>query len=264
MWSIEAAEQAYQESIRADGNFPYGQVRLASLLALRYRYREARVMLTGLLATRPDYCPARIQLGQILGHLGHLEEAVSVLREATTNPEYEVSARLALVELYLQANLPVEAVSCAQIAASSRPDAQTYSALAGAFLAAGDMQKADSAAATAVEKDPLSADAHLALARVQRARGQLNDALRETRRGIELSPYSVEALELAGLLFQATGEFQKCAEFWQRALTLNPWQAELHRRLGDVLGPKLGDWSGAQRHLVEYVNLEKLRTEAAK
>jgi len=183
--------------------------------------------------------------------------------DAATSPEDEVDARLALVELYLRAGRAQDAVACAQIAASCRPDGQTYAALCSAFLAAGDIAKAETAALTAVEKDTLSAEAHLALARVLRAQARPDEALKETNRALELNPYLVEGLELAGALREAAGDFEKCAGFLQKALELNPWNAQLHHRLSEILGPKLGDRAGADQHLKEYAELERMRTEAA-
>jgi len=264
MWQLDVAQRAYEESVRADGDFPYGKVRLAALATARAQYGQARTMITNLLAAKPSYCPARIELGRLLAQLGLFREAIAVLKDATSNLDYEVDARLVLVELYLDANLPEEAVACAQIAASARPDGQSYAALADAFLAAGDKANAEVAAASAVEKEPLSASPHISAARVLQAMQKPEDALKEANRALELNPYSVDALELAGWLCQASGDSRKCAEFWQRALTLDPCRAELHRRLADVLGPKLGDWSGANVHLTQYTTLEKARAEAAR
>jgi tetratricopeptide (TPR) repeat protein len=264
MWALDVAQRAYEESVRADGDFPYGKVRLAALATARAQYREARAMLTDLLAVKPSYCPARVELGRLLGQLGHFREAIAVMKDATSSSDYEIDARLVLVELYLDANLPEEAVACAQIAASARPDGQSYAALADAFLAAGDKANAEIAAAAAVEKEPLSAVPHISVARVLQAGEKPEDALKEANRALELNPYSVEALELAGSLCQALGDFRKCSELWQRALALNPCRSELHRRLADVLGPKLGDWSGAHLHLTEYISLEEARAEAAR
>jgi len=264
MWRVEAAQKAYEESAATSGEVAYAKMRLAALFAATGRCKEARDLLTDLLASRPNYVPARIQLGRLLGQLGRAGEAESLLTEATTSAEYEVGARLALAELYLATKQPHKAVTCAQIAASSRPDGQTYAALAEAFLAAGDIPKADSAVATALEQEPLLPRAHLSAALVLQAKGQTQPALEEASRSIEIDPYSVDALELAGSLYQSAGDFRKCAEFWKRALALDPWHAELHRRLGDVLGPQFGDWAAARDHLTEYVNLEKARTEAAR
>jgi len=263
MWMVGLAEQAYQESLKVNSEFPYGKVRLAALLTSQYRFAEARTMLAELLAARPTYDPARIQLGRTLGRIGFVDQAVSVLNAVVTEPEHEVNARLALVEIHIAAGRLPEAVACAQIAASSRPDAQTCLALCDAFLASGDFAKAESAAAMGVQKEPGSALARLAVGRVLQAKGKPEDALKEAGRALELNPYLVEALDLAGSAWQTLGDFQRCAEYWQRALACNPWHAELHRRLGDVLGPKLHDWAGTHEHLTRYVELERMRAAAS-
>ncbi|KPK65670.1 MAG: hypothetical protein AMK73_02270, partial [Planctomycetes bacterium SM23_32] len=265
MWRIPTAERAFAESIAASGDFPYGEVRLAAMEALKGQYAGARTRLDELLARRPDYGPARIQMGRLLGQLGNAAEAAAALKEIATDSEHEVAARIALVEVNLQSTGEgvQQALASAQIAASSRPDAETYSVLSRAFLAAGDPGNAETAARTALERDPRSAAAHLALARVLQARQDLDGALTEVNHALEIDPYLVPALETGGAVWAARGEFRKCAEFWKRALALNPWHADLHRRLSEVLGPRLGDWTGTGEHHQKYVELERMRTEAA-
>jgi tetratricopeptide (TPR) repeat protein len=266
MWRIEEAERAFRESLSAAGEFPYGQVRLAAVEALQREYGEARARLTELLARRPGYAPGRIELARTLSQLDRAEEAVAALKEVTTSAEHEVVARLQLVDVCLSQGLEAaaQAVEHAQIAASARPDAETYAALSRAFLAAGDAGNAETAARTALEKDARAATAHLALARVLLAKEDLDGALNAAERALELDPYLLAALELAGSAWARRGEYRKCAECWERALTMNPWDADLHRRLSEVLGPRLGDWTGTDRHHRRYVELERMRTEAAR
>ncbi|MCK4283351.1 MAG: tetratricopeptide repeat protein, partial [Candidatus Brocadiae bacterium] len=170
MWRTREAHNAYARCLGVDSEFAYGEVRLAAMLARQRRYREAKQRLMDLLAVRLDYHPARIELGRILGELGHVEEALSELAEASKSPEHEASARLAMAAVNLNAARPEEAVRNAQIAAGfSRQDAATYATLCRAFLASGDVDKAQSAAQKALEEDQLSAEAHLAIARVRDA-----------------------------------------------------------------------------------------------
>ncbi len=263
MWRVSTATRAFEESIQANGRFPYGQTRLAAMLALRRRYGEARQLLADLLAVQPEYAPARIVAARILGELAQTQEALASLKEVTRRADHEVEARLALVEVYLEAERPAEAVAPAQIAASSRPDARSFVALSRAFLAAGDPDKAQRAAETALQAAPSSPEAHVALARVLTAQGKPAEALEAADRALGLDPFCVQALEACGEAARAAAEFHRCADFWRRALALNPWDADLHYRLSEVLGPKLGDWTGTEEHLKRYVELEKLRTEAA-
>lgn len=263
MWQVGTAEKAFEDAITADGDYPYARVRRAAMLARRRRYREARSLLTNLLATEPDYHLARIRLGLLLGELRQTEEALSVLQDAATDPQYEVRAHLALVEVHLGAGQVEQAVARAQIAASARPDAQTFAALSRAFLSTGDADKAETAANEALEQDPLDPRAHVALGRALQARGQPDEARKQADRAVELDPYCVDALELSGALWQEARDFRRCAESWQRALALNPWHADLHRRLSDMLGPRLRDWTGTHEHHSKYVELERMRAEAA-
>ena len=263
-WRLDDARQAYESAVELGADYPYARVRLAAVLAAQQQYRPARRLLTALLATRPDYQPARIELGRIRGELGLLDQAVSLLEDAAVSAEYETAARRALATVYLNAGDAQKAIDCAQIAAQSGDDAETYAILSSALLAAGDLDKAEDAARAAIARDDRSAEAHLAMARVLRARGKSEEASAQATRALACNPYCVEALRTAGFIALDAGDFVRCAELWQRALALNPWHAQLHRDLSDVLGPKLGNWTATQEHLLKYVELEAKRQEGAR
>jgi tetratricopeptide (TPR) repeat protein len=262
MWKVDVAVEAFEESIAALGEFPYGRVRLAAMHRTRREYRTARDALTALIARKPDYCPARIELGRLLLELGRLEEAESVLAEATVRPEHEVEARLVLADVHMAADDAAAAVAASQIAAAAQPDGRTYAKLAEAFAAAGDLGLAESAARSAVEKEPTSAEAGVALGRVLLARGDAEGAREAAEQAISLDPFWVPALKLGGAAYGAGGNYQRAAEFWRRAVTLDPWNAEVHRELSAILGRELDDWTGTDEHHKRYVELEKMRAEA--
>ncbi|MFO8006103.1 MAG: tetratricopeptide repeat protein, partial [Candidatus Brocadiia bacterium] len=138
----------------------------------------------------------------------------------------------------------------------------SYAALCEAFLAAGQAEKAQSAAEAALDQSAGSAAAHLAMAQVRRGQGRTEDALAETERALELDPYSVEALRLSGALRRERGELRECAALWQRALALNPWHAQMHFDLSRLLGERLGDTEAAIEHYAQYLELERARIEA--
>jgi tetratricopeptide (TPR) repeat protein len=264
MWDLDVAEKAFRDSINADQPFPYGEVRLAGVLADRLEYREAQAILTDLLARQPDYHLARLELGRILGELGHTEEAVSVLTEATKSREQDADARLAIADVLLMAGRADEAIRAAQEAVQSRPDAETYSMLSAAFLAAGDPSKAETAAMAAVQKDARSSSAHLALAKSLAANGKTDAARDEAATALDLHPYSVEALRFAGSLRRQAGDYRACADLWQRALKLDPWSADLHRLMADLLDRDFNDNAAALEHYRRCFELEDLRAAAAR
>jgi tetratricopeptide (TPR) repeat protein len=256
MWKVDVATGAFEEALAAVGELPYARVRLAATFRIRREYRKALDTLTGLVARQPDYFPARIELGRLLSELGRFDEAVSALDAATVHPDYEAQARLVLVDVHLAAGR-------LEIAAAAMPNEETYAKLAEAFAAAGELGKAESAARTAVEKDTRSAVGLTALGRVLLARGDLEAARECVEKAVALDPFWVPALRLGGAVQKALKDYQKAAELWRRAVTLDPWNAAIHRELSDLLGPDLGDWTGAEQHLKRYVELEKLRAEAS-
>ncbi len=262
MWLIDEAEAQFRRAAQVEADFPYATARLAGVLALQRRYGQAQPLLTKLLAQHPDYLPARLELARLLTEVGQFEEAEAALTEVAKDPEHEPEARIALAELHLASGRPEEAVRNAQIAVSCRSDAASYASLCDAFLAAGQNEKAQSAAMAGLEQSADSARVHLALARVRQVQGRTDEALNEAERALELDPYSVEALRLSGALRRERGELRECAALWQRALALNPWYAQLHFDLSRLLGERLGDTRAAIEHYARYLELERARIEA--
>jgi tetratricopeptide (TPR) repeat protein len=260
MWRIGEAQKAFRQSLQADSQFTYGQVRLAAMLRLQRQYAQAESLLKQVLAQQPDYVPALLELARTWQDLGRTEEALSALQQSI---ERDPAARLFAARLWFEAGDGAEAIRQAQIAVSSRPDAETYVTLSGIFLSSGDTGKAEAAALGAAEKDSFSSAAHLALARAMAAGGKDEPARTETARALELDPYSVEALRFAGNLRAASGDFAGCAELWQRAIDLNPWHAELHWQLARLLSQQLDDSLRAQEHERRYAELEQMRRSAA-
>ncbi|MFO7956663.1 MAG: tetratricopeptide repeat protein [Candidatus Brocadiia bacterium] len=261
MWDIETAQEQFQKAARLGIGFPYARVRLADILALRREYGRAQSELTALLAENPDYAPARISMGRILAELEQVEEAISTLKEVTSDAKHEVAARLALAEVYVAAGRPEQAVRETQIAVSARADAETYGALCRAFMAAEQVDKAASAAKSALSEAPNAPKAHLAMARVHLARGVLEQAIEETTAALDRDPYMFEALRLRGRIRRQMGQLRACAAAWQRALGLNPWAADLHFELSRLLGEQLGDQEDSLRHYARWLELEQRRKQ---
>ncbi len=261
VWRIATAEQQFEKAARLSAGSPHARVRLADILALQRRYGRAQAELTAVLAESPEYAPARISLGRILAELGRPEEAITTLREVTRHPEHEVAARLALAEVYIGQGQAEQAVRETQIAVSARADAQTYAALCDAFLASNQVDKAATAAQSALAKGAAAPEARLAEARVHLARGQLQETLEATAAALERNPYMFEALRLRGAVRREMGQIRDCAALWQRALALNEWAADLHFELSRLLGERLGDHEASLRHYARYLELERKRTQ---
>lgn len=261
MWQIETAQEQFQKAARLGTGFPYARVRLADILALRREYNRAQSELTALLAENPDYAPARVSMGRVLAELEQVEEAISTLKEVTGDAKHEVAARLALAEVYIADDQPEQAVRETQIAVSARADAETYGALCRAFMAAAQVDKAASAARSALSTAPSAPEAHLAMARVHLVRGELEQAIEETATALNRDPYMFEALRLRGRIRREMGQLRACAAAWQRALGLNPWAADLHFELSRLLGEQLGDQEASLHHYARWLELEQRRKQ---
>jgi len=264
LWRTQQAQDAYAQMIERQPDSAEGKVGQARMLIRRRRYAEAQELLEQVLAARPDCQPARLALASILAKRGQGDEAVEMLQEAARDPATEVAARLALARLHSRHGEHEEAVHQAQIAVAARPDAETYAALARAFAAAKQWEKARMAVAKALQSGPRAAVAHLAAAELAAASQEHERALAAAEQAVTLNPNSPQGLELAGKLCLRLGQPQRAVEQWLRAVELNPWDPELRWELAEALRNELDRPGQALEHYRWHVELGGQHSEEAK
>lgn len=262
-WRLEEAQLAYEKALKRQPDFTYGKVRLAEILTMKRKYAEAEEALRQVLAASPPCPMAQIALGRLLTRMGRTDDAAAALTEAAASFQYETAARVALSLAYLSAGRHEEAIVSAQKAVP-KGDAEAYAVLARAFMAARDMEKALSAATSALERDARSVGAHLAMALVLSRQNKPEEALKYCEKAIKLNPYCVETLKLAGLLHLDREQFGEAARVWRKALSLDRWDAELHWRLAELLREHLKDAIRAVRHYRAHLELGGNMAEKAR
>jgi Tfp pilus assembly protein PilF len=96
--------------------------------------------------------------------------------------------------------------------------------------------RAKTAAARALELDPMLSEAHAAMAAIRAREYGWEDAERGFRRAIELDPNNALAhLELGVRVLVAQGRFEAGLEEVQRALALDPLSPYVHTEAGEAL-----------------------------
>ena len=262
MWRLGTAEERFRDAVRLSPDFPHARVQLAEALAARQDYEEAIAILRGLTGGEPPYVPAFIAQGTILGKLGLTDRATDLLSRAAKDPQQEVAARLALSDVLCDGSQPEEAIRNAQIAVAAHAGTATYAALARCFLAAGEVDKAESAAQSAAETNPEAPETHLALARIRLTQNRPEDTLQEAGSALDRAPFSVEALELEGEAHRQLGQYDQAAAAWQRALELDRWHSALHLSLARLLVAHLNDREAAREHYGRHRQLERTQKQA--
>lgn len=262
-WLLDEAISAYKQALRADPSFPYAKVRLARVLARQGDYKKARNLLIPLVEKDEQYVPAAVALGRVLTAEGRTNAAEQVLSNVAADSDAEVTRRLALSRLHLQTGKRSEAIRAAQVAVSIEKNARTYAALAEAFLAAGDVGKAETAAKQAKSANPYSARAHVMMARVSAEKEELEKALEQCKEALEMDPHEVDAMILRGNIHRRMGDAEKAASAWERALERDKWNESLHWRMAELLRKDLARPEKAIPHYRRVAELGGPRKDQA-
>jgi adenylate cyclase len=151
----------------------------------------------------------------------------------------EPTARIGAYTLYLramqlwnagtQASLR-ESIALLEGALSKDPEfARAYAALAGVWIDMNPWEdfavcvnRAEVAAAKALELGPESAEAHVAMARVHNAMDRLDEELPELKRAISINPNLAEAYFELGWVSAILGRFDEGVSYLRRAQALDP------------------------------------------
>jgi tetratricopeptide (TPR) repeat protein len=166
---------------------------------------------------------AAAERAQTLIELGRTDEAAAILNQAlATEPEDAW-----LLDLLAQAQLesaPVQARETAQRLIAVTPESERGHLLLA--IAAGELdsgREGEAHARAAVDRAPLSANAHAVLAQalVNRKR-KLREARRHAERSIELAPEAALGYVTAGNVELRRGRGRKAERWYRRALEVDP------------------------------------------
>jgi Tfp pilus assembly protein PilF len=181
--------------------------------------------------------------------------ASEAFRRALALRPQDVSMRLTLAELYLDAGRDPEALAQAEEAARLAPqNAAAHVMLGHAYFAAGQEDKAASEYQTALKLDPGAGDAYTALGRLQLFQHKYLQAEGAFRRAIEVSPGLAPAYAgLAQILIQH-GRAAEARSLLEKAVVLDSqdWQSQFALA---VLLSQAGEGEAATQRLEKVLRL---------
>jgi tetratricopeptide (TPR) repeat protein len=155
---FDEATAAFAQAVRLDPEYAEAHNNLGAMLHVAGRFAEAAAHYRRALAIRPESAEAHDNLGRILAADGHGSEALTHFSEALRlRPEWAAPLR-GLAWVHATSRDPalydgMQAVSLAEraVALSGPGDASVLDALAAAYAAAGQFERATVAAESAVQ-----------------------------------------------------------------------------------------------------------------
>ena len=156
---------------------------------------------------------------------GERDRAVSLYKDAASDPHWGVAASEALAEAFLEGGRTEDAIAVLQAGLSAAPNHLSLVDLAAqAYIDAdrlSDSEKVTSAALVAFETEGWAHGSH---ARVLLAQGEPAKALGELDRAVELSPGDASLYALRGDAAREVGSSEQAKASYEKALQLDPGQ----------------------------------------
>ena len=192
----------------------------------------AEESLRSALASAPRDVDVRVDLGQLLSRTHRAREAVTLLEETVrTAPGPDgTAARKALIEAYLAAGDLMTARTAAEDLETMRPELPDGPYLAG-VIAERQHRPGDAHRELehALSLQPSSTEALAAIAWLEFARGQRTEAVARVRSAIERMPGSPDAHNLLGELYLAQQNYVEAIGALNQAVRLAPtWWLPYH------------------------------------
>jgi tetratricopeptide (TPR) repeat protein len=217
------ALQELSASVRYCPDDPVAHLNLGNALGRLGRLEEALGCYAKALAIRPDFAEAHNNSSAVQYELGQFNDAVRSCRRALdANPGYAEAHQNLGKALARQGHFVESAESCRQ-ALDINPDfAEAHNTLGSALLQLARWDEAVACFRRALAIDPGFAEAHVNLANALRSVGRLDDAVAGYRRALEISPDFAAAHTELGTAMRLQRRTDECELSCQRALALEP------------------------------------------
>jgi tetratricopeptide (TPR) repeat protein len=202
-------------------------------LALAAQGRDALQPLEMAAQLLPNDAGVYNNLGNALGRLGELDEAVASFRRALLlNPDF-AEAHNNLGHALLDLGQPGNAAASCRRAIGLRPRyAEAHDNLGCALLELGRFDDAAASHRRALEIEPGFAEARNNLGLALLELGRVDDALASYRRALEINPKFAEAHNNLGNALRSLGKLDDAVTSYRRALEIKPNFAAAHCNLG--------------------------------
>jgi tetratricopeptide (TPR) repeat protein len=205
-------------------------------LALTSQGKDALQALKMAAQLLPNDAGVHNNLGNALGRLGQLDEAVGSYRRALLlSPDF-AEAHNNLGHTLLDLGQPDNAAASCRRAIDLKPHyAEAHDNLGSALLGLGRLDDAAASYRRALEIEPGFAETHNNFGLALLELGQAHDALASYRRALEINPEFAEAHHNLGNALRALGQLDDAVASYRRALEVKPNFAEAHCDLGIAL-----------------------------
>jgi len=205
-------------------------------LALTRQGKDALQALKMAAQLLPNDAGVHNNLGNALGRLGQLDEAVASYRRALLlSPDF-AEAHNNLGHALLDLGQPDNAAASCRRAVELKPRfAEAHDNLGCALLELGRFDDAVASYRRALELEPGFVETHNNLGLGLLELGRVDDALAHFRRALEISPEFAEAHNHLGNALRGLGKLDDAVASYRRALKIKPNFAEAHCNLGIAL-----------------------------
>lgn len=223
-------------------NFPHtSQLSIPEALNRAYAHwndgqaAEAEKLCQYVLLAWPYQTDAMHLLGLIAHAYGHLDMAVSHLRQACTAQTAPAVYLSNFAEICRQKGLLAEAEQAAQQAVKLNPDlADAWNNLGIILQESGKLDASLECLQRVVNLKPGEATAHNNLANTYRRLSRLERAEEHYKKALELKPNYAEAHSNMAFLLNSQGQFDQAAAAARQAIEINPQLIDAYLNLADV------------------------------
>jgi tetratricopeptide (TPR) repeat protein len=231
-------------------------------LALTRQGKDALQALKMAAQLLPNDAGVHNNLGNALGRLGQLDEAVASYRRALLlSPDF-AEAHNNLGHTLLDLGQPDDAAASCRRAIDLKPRyAEAHDNLGSALLGLGRLDEAAASYRRALEIEPGFAETHHNLGNALRGLGELDDAVASYRRALEAEPNFSEAYCDLGIALRLQGRTEEAQASCRRALEINPQSAATFAVLADSSADR-GQFAEAEDLFKRAISIEPESPEA--
>jgi tetratricopeptide (TPR) repeat protein len=231
-------------------------------LALARQGKDALQALKMAAQLVPNDAGVHNNLGNALGRLGQLDEAVASYRRALfLSPDF-AEAHNNLGHALLDLGQPDNAAASCRRAVDLKPRyAEAHDNLGCALLELGRFDDAAASYRRALEIEPGFVETHNNLGNASRALGKLDDAVASYRCALTIKPDFAEAHCNLGIALRLQGRTEEAQASCRRALNANPQSAESFVVLADSSADR-GQFAEAEDLFQRAISIEPESPEA--
>ncbi|MEO6992521.1 MAG: tetratricopeptide repeat protein, partial [Lacunisphaera sp.] len=218
-------------------------------------YRDITTLYQTTLERNPDCWMAHNNLALILADTGHIDQAITHLKNAIRlKPDYALAENNLGNDL-IQLDRPAEAVPHLQRALALQPNYAVAERNLGIALAAvGKTSEAIPHFENALRLKPNFAEAELSLGTALMLTNRFPEAVPHFEKAVALAPDSIEISDTYGRALMQAGQFEQSLEHFRHVLELDPGRADTHMNLALALR-QLGRKQEAAGEYLEAVRL---------